>query len=122
MQWLLHGDYYKMKPCGHVVPKFSGQLGSPDYCRVCFLYETDPAYRALWDSEPLTPRGPCHRECVRRGLPLRSETCPSCRGAVQIKVFACQVHGECTVAKVVKNIDCCGRCDDFVPTVASSNA
>jgi hypothetical protein len=42
-----------MKPCGHATPL----LPMPPYfnngCRVCYLYETDEAYRALWDNLPL---------------------------------------------------------------------
>jgi hypothetical protein len=54
-----------MKPCGHNTPV----LPTPPYfangCRVCYLYETDPAYRALWDNQP----EPATPAAVRRALP-----------------------------------------------------
>jgi len=36
-----------MKPCRHAEPE--------PLCRVCWLYENDPTYRALWDGQAKDP-------------------------------------------------------------------
>jgi hypothetical protein len=42
-------------PCRHQPP----HLPTPPYfdngCRLCYLYHTDEAYRALWDNRPVPP-------------------------------------------------------------------
>jgi hypothetical protein len=89
-----------------------------DCCRVCYLYETNPKYRALWDlpntGGPAVRRG----NCVHRGADVRTVKCPTCRGEVQIKVFACALHQECTLAKAVHEIACCQTCQDFEPELS----
>jgi hypothetical protein len=46
---------------------------------------------------------------------LRQESCPSCRGHVRLKVFACVVHGECTIGKAIAGLACCACCPDYDP-------
>ncbi len=41
--------------------------------------------------------------------------CPSCRGTVRVKLFACGVHGTCTAAKSVAGHACCHTCPDYAP-------
>jgi hypothetical protein len=43
----------------------------------------------------------------------REEPCPSCRGAVRLKVFACALHGECTIARSLTGVACCATCPDY---------
>ena len=54
-------------------------------------------------------------DCIHRGDELRRMDCYSCRGSVKVKVFRCEVHGECTLAKI-KGLDdppqVCRGCDD----------
>lgn len=38
--------------------------------------------------------------------------CPTCRGNVQLKVFACDLHGKTTLEKKVNDIQCCKTCPD----------
>lgn len=38
--------------------------------------------------------------------------CKTCNGKVSLKVFACEVHGKCTPAKIVKDVACCNGCKD----------
>ena len=115
-----------MKPCGHTIPKLGNPLGSLGCCRVCFLYETDPQYRALWDKDqagapfPTTEASLPRGECIHRGLEMRNERCPSCGGMVQIKVFACALHSECTLAKSLQGIACCRTCQNFEPAAGAS--
>lgn len=50
--------------------------------------------------------------CVHRGHDIRRETCPTCNGTVKIKVFACDLHGECALYKL-KTVKICATCEDF---------
>jgi hypothetical protein len=100
-----------MSPCeGKHAPVRPGPW-TADQCRVCWLYAYDPAYRALWDAAGPAPRrtGPC----VHRGPEVRQEECPTCRGRVRLKVFACGLHGECTVARPLAGTACCATCPDY---------
>ena len=55
--------------------------------------------------------------CVHRGVEVRQQACATCQGAIQIKVFACDVLGECTIGKKLDGIACCKdgakRCEKF---------
>lgn len=55
--------------------------------------------------------------CAHRG-PETGEVveCKSCRGRVRLKVYDCVVHGRCTIARHVPNVQaCCARCPDRSP-------
>ncbi len=48
-------------------------------------------------------------ECHHRGEPTgETVACKTCRGNVQMKVFACSKHGRCTLGKSVEGVH---RCD-----------
>jgi hypothetical protein len=102
-----------MKPCGHLLAILPDPPGSATGCRVCFLYETEPRYRALWDGQSAVPAATAKAACRHRGLSLRTQPCPSCGGHVHVKIFACALHGECTVAKLLPGSACCQICPDF---------
>lgn len=55
--------------------------------------------------------------CAHLGLPTGElALCHTCRGRVQLKLFACEVHGNCTMAKPVEQgIACCAKCGDYAP-------
>ncbi len=53
----------------------------------------------------------CH--CLHRGPELRREPCSTCKGTVQVKVFACAVLGECTLAKPLSGIATCETCEHY---------
>lgn len=44
-------------------------------------------------------------------------SCPSCDGKrVELKVFGCAVHGECTMGKKADGVaGCCRGCPDYLP-------
>lgn len=48
-------------------------------------------------------------DCSHRQEEFRLATCASCRGNVQVKVFKCDLHGECTVGKAIAGIHLCGH-------------
>ena len=52
--------------------------------------------------------------CRRRGAEVRREHCPTCLGHVEIKIFACALHTECSLAQNVAGVQCCQTCTDYV--------
>lgn len=46
-------------------------------------------------------------ECSNRGEVLRTELCPSCKGRVEVMVFACAKHGECVLGKGPPGVHVC---------------
>lgn len=105
-------------PCQHDPQRPSaGTTGPLSYCRLCWLYCHDPAYRALWDGQQTAARA---APCRHRGVLLREEPCPGCTGQVRLKVFACALHQGCTVARVVAGCACCATCPDHVPASDSA--
>lgn len=55
---------------------------------------------------------PQPNNCNHRGESKRKVECDSCGGKVQIKVFVCEVHGECTLEKKIENLATCKGCPD----------
>ena len=45
-----------------------------------------------------------------------TKLCPSCKGHVEVKVFLCYVHQECTLAKKLPGLACCASCPDKQPS------
>ncbi len=56
--------------------------------------------------DPPNVRGACRR----RGGEVRRIGCAACRGRVEIKVLACTLHRECTVATELDGVKCCAGC------------
>jgi len=56
-----------------------------------------------------------HVACRHRGSELRRERCSSCKGHVELKIFACEIHNECTLAANVVNVRVCQTCGDYQP-------
>ena len=57
--------------------------------------------------------------CLHRGDEPSTLDCPTCAGRVRVKVFACAIHGECTLAKPLPEIACCQGCRDYSPGKAA---
>jgi hypothetical protein len=102
-----------MNPCDGNHPGREVRSGpyTPDQCRLCWLYLNDPAYRALWEARGAELGRT--RPCIHRGEARREKQCPTCRGQVRLKVFACALHGECTVARAAGGLACCASCLDY---------
>lgn len=60
----------------------------------------------------MAPRAP---GCLHRGAASRDVTCPTCAGHVQVKVFSCALHGECTLGKKDIGVRRCDGCADRAP-------
>ena len=57
----------------------------------------------------------CRRDpCRHRGAELERVPCPSCKGNVQITVFACAIHQKCSVETDVGQA-ICGACHAYQP-------
>lgn len=85
-----------------------------------WLCQTREDYFGLWEEG----RGPGqngsmpHRSvlsvpCRERGSLIREQPCSSCCGTVRVKVFACMIHGACTIGRHVDDLACCATCADY---------
>ena len=74
---------------------------------------------AMWEAGVMattpTISVPTRLPCWHRGIETRRVVCSACQGHVDLKVLACDVHHECTVARVFESLACCLMCIDFVP-------
>lgn len=82
-------------------------------CVVCILWRKDPSYYAIGTHVPAAPGAPPGQACAHRGGPTgETVLCPSCAGSVRLKMFACAVHGTCTVSRRAVGVACCVECPD----------
>src|SRR5262245_12753002 len=86
----------KPRPC---------RCNRPD-CHLCQLFHHDRRYRALWSDAP--SQGHAVMSCSHLGPKIREKPCETCLGTIRLKVFACSLHGECTLAQ-------CNTCADHRP-------
>lgn len=91
--------------CGHQT-KTAG-------CRWCDL-AADPRYRGLFAPQGRAGAG---TEAAGTCSHLRSVTpwtvpCVGCRGRVALKIFGCDLHAQCTLAKEAPGLKCCAKCPD----------
>jgi hypothetical protein len=89
-----------MIPCRH-------EPRNPDSCHLCWLYENDPGYRALWDGNPmpLLSQGPSQTRslpCIFLGEVIDKLDCP-CPGKW---LRTCALHKICTLTV-------CKKCEDY---------
>jgi hypothetical protein len=92
--------------CAHPAMHARDNLVNAGICRACTYWRLPPPSRF----RPFPPAGPLRRRgpCAHLGGQVGLRACRSCRGSVQLKVFACRhpAHGETTLPE-------CGRCRDF---------
>jgi hypothetical protein len=52
--------------------------------------------------------------CVHLGTDTcTTVACSTCPKVVELKVFTCAIHGECTIAREVLGVACCNGCLDY---------
>jgi hypothetical protein len=51
--------------------------------------------------------------CIHRGPERRQEPCPACSAGTRIKIFACDVHGECQLEDKIAGVKSCGDCTEL---------
>ncbi len=99
--------------CLHPRVHAPGQRVTAEVCGMCSRWR-EPVAQAERRPFPPPPlhRGPCRHLGAQVGL----RPCAGCRGAVQVKVFACADprHGETTLAG-------CAVCLDFVEALTLNN-
>lgn len=82
-------------------------------CPGCGLYEARPPAP---EPEPgaTGPKPPAGvADCPHRSAePVGVEGCGTCRGRVELKVFGCDLHVSCTIAKPLAGRRCCATCAD----------
>ena len=61
----------------------------------------------------LSVAAPARLDCLHRGSQVGERHCPSCSGKVTLKVFACDIHKQTTIARQVDDLACCATCDDY---------
>jgi hypothetical protein len=76
-----------------------GEVLTPEKCE---------AYRQNW--EGMAQR---KRLCSHLGPEIRREECPTCSGKVQVKIFACSVFGETSLAKPLPGVQVCQGCPRY---------
>lgn len=84
-------------------------------CRLCgkrLRFAGDPA-RLVAKCPKSQPTSSVPTGCIHRGLTMRAIPCGTCPG--KTKVFACSVHGECTIAPAVPEVHACRGCADHAP-------
>lgn len=83
-------------------------------CHVIYRHEGDQGSDAgSWPQY----EGPC----IHQGDELRRELCNSCKAQVLIKIFACSIHGECSL-KAGMGVKCCKACGDYVANSSAHTA
>lgn len=60
--------------------------------------------------------------CVHRGELIGKEPCPTCTGHVLEHVFACKLHGSCTIARPIEGKKMCLSCPDRAPACPTCRA
>jgi len=82
-----------------------------------------PACGSKW---PIRGERPPKRECRKPTLVEKCKhlgdavgttvDCAGCTGTVKLKLYACAIHGECTLGKKLDGIACCAQCPDYAPS------
>lgn len=104
------------RPCR--CDNISGPHYDTSQCRKCWLFHYDPEYCNHWGGGYHHPQLPCRHLGSDRGEKI---LCPTCTGKVEVKLFSCDLHGECTTNKPITNIYCCNNCIDKSPISTVSN-
>lgn len=103
---------------------------TPEQCAACPLAGllADAAKEAeakLWEKKPKGARKQAQKavirrgvdlSCVHRGLQVSTVGCKSCSGQVDVAVFACTVHEDCTLTRDAGGgTAICATCKDRTP-------
>jgi hypothetical protein len=89
-----------------------------EQCRLCWLSRQRGDSRPAPDTGGSAPRRLASPASSCRHLgEATAETvlCPTCSGHVELKLFACCVHGRCTTTTAAPDVACCATCPDYQP-------
>jgi len=60
------------------------------------------------------PAAPPKSPCAHLGPMNRLQLCKACRGKVQVKIFKCVIHVECSIRKKADGVvGCCAGCPEY---------
>lgn len=96
-----------------IEPSAAGKPWTASQCGLCYR-ALNPVTGAVLLPEMRERKGivaepPCRHLGAATGA---SVSCPSCRGHVELKLFGCAVHGDCTLGKPAAGHGCCVGCPD----------
>jgi predicted GH43/DUF377 family glycosyl hydrolase len=78
-------------------------------CFPCWLEKNSAGYRKIISRNKSVET----TVCPHFGKPTgETRACKTCSGKVELKLFACAVHGSCTVKKKTDGVACCEGCPD----------
>src|SRR4051794_4345291 len=100
-RWRAGPALHDRSPC--TSPKVHAPHGvTEETCRACYCRD----HPAVEQPEPIPP-------CMHRGAATgETRVCQSCAGRVEVKLFACALHGACSLIRAVDDAACCVRCPD----------
>lgn len=106
--------------CGNHGPKAYAEARAENACHICWIQKWHPHAMPPLTREKLSlvvngkPVPRINHPCVFRSAePTKMETCKTCRGHVELKVFGCSKHGECTLARSQLSKPNCNDCKDY---------
>jgi len=94
----------------------TGAPGDADQCVLCWQWLHSEPHNRLWGGngkvKPYRPQARCRHLGVATG---EMKDCTNCTNSPRLKLFACGVHGSCTLGKRVEGTACCLDCPDYAP-------
>lgn len=108
------------RPC--VCDKFTpGRPLGPNDCEPCWKFHQvlsfhqtycGPGCKCSFNGGTITSgKKTLPLPCVHLGKETgEKRTCSSCKGNVEIKLFSCGAHGECTIGRKLEGVACCVGC------------
>ena len=95
---------------------------SDQWWRLC---RQNQSFFELWEhTEPVAadsqPPDRVAIPCEHKGAFVRLQSCPTCKSPVDIKVFHCAIHRECSIATAMDAVATCRTCADYAPVDVSA--
>ena len=59
--------------------------------------------------------------CIHLGDKTGTRECETCQGSVKIKLYACALHGTCTLGKRIDMLPVCSQCGDYAASRRSAD-
>lgn len=88
----------------------------PSVCKLCSLANhAPPELPAAPPAASSAAAQVVDLRCRHRGDEVRQEQCDTCAGRVMIKIFACELHQQCSLVKQLDGVVKCETCSDRRP-------
>jgi hypothetical protein len=96
----IDGDFWVCQSCGFRLKK------QPHHAK--------PPRRECRSVVPFDARTPT--TCKHRGGHIGEQECETCQGRTRIKLFVCEIYGQCSIGKALPGIATCASCPDYSPS------